>query len=198
MRTLKSEGKQYSNRLLGPHDSTNENGLRLIDFAAGRQMTIKSTYFMHKRIHLETWHSPDGRTYNQIDHCLIDGRHFSDVIDAKARRGANIDSDHMLVVIKLRYRISRANNTTPETFRSRASERRERSNNDCHELDPELSGASEPEPLSLNDKWRRLDICLTSFFLKTMKRIENFRYTSHNMRITEVSHVSQHCTNLLT
>jgi hypothetical protein len=39
-----------------PHKSTNENGLRLIDFAAGRQMAIKSTYFMHKRIHLETWH----------------------------------------------------------------------------------------------------------------------------------------------
>jgi hypothetical protein len=30
------------------HESTNENGLRLVDFAAGRQMAIK------------TWHSPDG------------------------------------------------------------------------------------------------------------------------------------------
>jgi hypothetical protein len=30
------------------HESTNENGLRLVDFAAGRQMAIKSTYFMHK------------------------------------------------------------------------------------------------------------------------------------------------------
>jgi hypothetical protein len=36
------------------HESTFENGLRLVDFAAGRQMTIKSTYFMHKRIHLQT------------------------------------------------------------------------------------------------------------------------------------------------
>jgi hypothetical protein len=41
------------------HESTNENGLRLVDFAAGRQMAIKSTYFMHKQIHLQTWHSPD-------------------------------------------------------------------------------------------------------------------------------------------
>jgi hypothetical protein len=47
-------------------------------------MAIKSTYFMHERINLETWPSPDGRTRNQIDHCLIDGRHFSDVIDVKA------------------------------------------------------------------------------------------------------------------
>jgi hypothetical protein len=36
-----------------------------------------------------------------------------------ARRGANanIDSDHMLVVIKLRARISRANKTKPQQLR---------------------------------------------------------------------------------
>jgi hypothetical protein len=96
------------------HENTNENGLRLVDFAAGRQMAIKSTYFMHERIHLQTWHSPDGHTFNQIDNCLIDGRHFSDVIDVMAQRGANIDSDHMLVVIKLRARICRASNTKPQ------------------------------------------------------------------------------------
>jgi hypothetical protein len=67
------------------HEITNENGLRLVDFAVGWQMAIKSTYFMHKRIHLQTWHSSDGHTFNQIDHCLIDGRHFSDVIDVMAR-----------------------------------------------------------------------------------------------------------------
>jgi hypothetical protein len=77
------------------HESTNENGLRLVEFAAGRQMAIISTYFMHKRIHLQTWSSPDGHTFNQIDHCLIEGRHF---IDVMGRRGTNIDSDHMLVV----------------------------------------------------------------------------------------------------
>jgi hypothetical protein len=36
------------------HGTKNENGLRLINFAASRQMAIRSTYFMHKRIHLQT------------------------------------------------------------------------------------------------------------------------------------------------
>jgi hypothetical protein len=35
------------------HETTNEN-LRLVDFAAGRQMAIRSTIFMHERIHLQT------------------------------------------------------------------------------------------------------------------------------------------------
>jgi hypothetical protein len=47
----------YAKRNIGKHslhESTNENGLRLVDFAAGRQMAIKSTFFLHKRIHLQT------------------------------------------------------------------------------------------------------------------------------------------------
>jgi hypothetical protein len=78
------------------HERRNENGRRLVYFAAGRQMAIKSTYFMQKRIHMHKWHSPNGQTCNQIDHCLIDGTHFSSVKDVMGRR-----NDHMLVVIKL-------------------------------------------------------------------------------------------------
>jgi hypothetical protein len=40
-----------------------------------------------------------------------DGGHFSDFIDVMAWRGANIDADHMLVVMKLRARICRASNS---------------------------------------------------------------------------------------
>jgi hypothetical protein len=53
-------------------ETTNKNGLRLIDFATGRQMAMRSTYFMHKRSHLQTWHSPNRRTFNQINHCMIE------------------------------------------------------------------------------------------------------------------------------
>jgi hypothetical protein len=49
------------------HESTNKNGFRLVDFAAGRQMacTNKSTLKPGTR-----------QTFNQIDHCLIVRRHF--------------------------------------------------------------------------------------------------------------------------
>jgi hypothetical protein len=86
-------------------------------------MAIKSTFFMYKRIHLQTWHSTDGHTFNQINHCLIDGIQFSDVIDVMARRGANIDSDHMLVGINMRARICRASNRMPQQLRRFAVDR---------------------------------------------------------------------------
>jgi hypothetical protein len=126
------------------HESTNENGLRLVDFAAGRKMAIKGTYFMHKRIHL------------QNHYCLIDGRHFSDVIDVMARSGANIDSDYMLVVFKLRARICRAN---PEQLRRFAVERlkdRDVASRYYDEHESELQGV-QAQRISLNGKCKKLE-----------------------------------------
>ncbi|XP_062714037.1 uncharacterized protein LOC134290845 [Aedes albopictus] len=91
------------------HQLTNENGLRLIDFAASKNVAIRSTYFQHSLPYRYTWRSPQ-QTESQIDHVLIDGRHFSDIIDVRTYRGANIDSDHYLVMVKLRPKLSVINN----------------------------------------------------------------------------------------
>ena len=92
------------------HDTTSDNGMRLVDFAAAKNMVVSSTRFRHKDIHKATWVSPDQRTRNQIDHLVIDGRHSSSVMDVRVIRGANIDSDHYLVAAKVRTRLSRAKN----------------------------------------------------------------------------------------
>ena len=92
------------------HDTTSDNGIRLVDFAAAKNMVVSSTRFRHKDIHKATWVSPDQRTRNQIDHLVIDGRHSSSVMDVRVIRGANIDSDHYLVAAKVRTRLSRAKN----------------------------------------------------------------------------------------
>lgn len=88
------------------HTASNDNGRRLINFAAAKDMVIGSTVFPHKRIHKATWRSPDGTTQNQIDHLLICARYKSSLLDVRSYRGANIDSDHYLVIAKVRAKIS--------------------------------------------------------------------------------------------
>ena len=48
------------------HETSNDNGTRLIDFAASRNMVLSSTYFQHKNIHKATWVSPHGRTKTRL------------------------------------------------------------------------------------------------------------------------------------
>ena len=88
------------------HSTTNDNGLRLINFAAARGMAICSTYFARRNIRKHTWRQPNGETCSQIDHVLVDGRHFSDVIDVRTFQEPHMDYDHYVVVTKIRPRLS--------------------------------------------------------------------------------------------
>jgi endonuclease/exonuclease/phosphatase family metal-dependent hydrolase len=88
------------------HDHSHDNGQRLIKFAASRRMIIVSILFSHNKLHKGTWKATERQTVNQIDHILIDVRHKSDLIDVRSLRGANIASDHFLVLSKFRARIS--------------------------------------------------------------------------------------------
>jgi hypothetical protein len=76
-----------------------------------------------------------------------------------ARRGANIDSDHILVVIKLRARICRASNTKPQQLRRFAVHRlkdRDVASRYYDELESELQG-EQAKQLCLDEKYKKLE-----------------------------------------
>jgi hypothetical protein len=50
------------------HEISNDNGVRVVNFATSKNLRVKSTMFPHRNIHKFTWTSPDGKTHNQIDH----------------------------------------------------------------------------------------------------------------------------------
>jgi hypothetical protein len=54
------------------HEISNDNGVRVVNFTASKNLIFKSTTFPHHNIHKSTWTSPDGKSCNQIDHILTD------------------------------------------------------------------------------------------------------------------------------
>jgi len=62
--------------------------------------------FQRRNIHKPTWTAPDRSFENQIDHMIIDARQMSDLLDVRSYRAGNVDSDHYLVIARMRARIS--------------------------------------------------------------------------------------------
>ncbi|KAL9983948.1 hypothetical protein ACROYT_G006197 [Oculina patagonica] len=92
---------------MGKHGSgeINENGELFADFCGLNGLVIGGTIFPHREIHKITWNSPDKRTKNQIDHITINSRWRTSLLDTRAFRGADIGSDHTLVVGRLRLKL---------------------------------------------------------------------------------------------
>jgi len=70
--------------------------------------------FSQQKIHKKSCTSPDGKTHNQIDHVLTDRRWYSSVLDVRSFSGAECDTDHYLVVAKVRERLAVSKQATPK------------------------------------------------------------------------------------
>ncbi|PNF36269.1 hypothetical protein B7P43_G06499 [Cryptotermes secundus] len=91
------------------HEISNDNGVRVVNFATSKNLTVKSTMFPHRNIHNFTWTSPDGKIHNEIDHISIDRRRHSSILDVRSFRAADCDTDHYLVAADVRERLAVSN-----------------------------------------------------------------------------------------
>ena len=85
----------------------NENGERFADLCALNQLVIVGSIFPHKRIHKATWISPNHVTENQIDHICISRRFRRSWQDVRVMRGADMSSDHHLLMTTVRLHLKR-------------------------------------------------------------------------------------------
>jgi len=96
----------------------NENGGLFAHFCGLNNLVIGGTIFPHRNIHKNIWVSPDRRTTNQIDHVTINKRWRSSLLDTRVYRGADVGSDHYLVVANNRLKQRRV--SKPSTRRKLA------------------------------------------------------------------------------
>ncbi|KAK9719483.1 hypothetical protein QE152_g22636 [Popillia japonica] len=112
------------------HQQSNENGIRLITLAIEKDLKIMSTYFQRKEIHKGTWMIPGTMETNQIDHVLIQTEKSRLISNVRTYRGADTNSDHFLVGIKMKL---------PKTGISRKKKKYEIKYNIKELQDPEIA-----------------------------------------------------------
>ena len=96
----------------GHHCNTksNDRGRRLLEFASYNDLVVANTFGLHKTPRKITWHNPDGKTHNQIDYIMVKKQFKTSVNIAKTRsfQGADIGSDHELVMMTFKLHLKRA------------------------------------------------------------------------------------------
>ncbi|VDP56290.1 unnamed protein product [Schistosoma margrebowiei] len=94
----------------------NENGERFANLCAFNKLVIGGTIFPHERIHKATCISPDHTTENQIDRICINKKLRRTMEEVRTRRGADIASDHHLVVSNSKLKLNMNWTKTPHGF----------------------------------------------------------------------------------
>jgi hypothetical protein len=89
-----------------PHEISNDNGVTVVSFVISKNLVVKSTMFPYRDINKYIWPSPGGKTHNHIHHVLRDRRRYFSITDVRSFRRADCDSDHYLVVAKVRERLA--------------------------------------------------------------------------------------------
>ena len=104
--------ERYQN-IVGMHGlgRRNERGERLIQFCQENKLIIANTWFQQPVRKLYTWKSPGDKSRNQIDYIMLNERFRNCIKQAETYPGADINSDHNPVVVKINMKLKRTNAT---------------------------------------------------------------------------------------
>ena len=82
-----------------------------MDFCIDNKLAAANTLFQQHPRRLYTWQGPGNRIRNQIDFILVKNRWKSSIKTAKTMPGADVGSDHQLLIAMVRIKLKRIDNT---------------------------------------------------------------------------------------
>ena len=89
--------------VLGRHGTgtCNDNGLRLLSLCSLHELCITNSLFQLRDMHKATWMHPRSKHWHLLDYVIVRQRDRRDVHITRAMRGAELSTDHRLVVSKM-------------------------------------------------------------------------------------------------
>lgn len=160
-------------------ETSNENGKRLIDFVSSHGLKTRNTDFMRKG----TWRAPSGEYTDQIDHVLIEHRREQYISKIRTYRGPNVNTDYLLLNIKLVQQIPRK----PEKEKTRRTKIKR---NTIEQEKGQINYVKEVTKRYCQSKWWRENASPRRKYNLSYKK-RNRRYT--NNRSTTYKKYDQEC-----
>jgi len=154
--------------IMGRHGlgEMNENGERFADLCAMNNLVIGGSIFPHRRVHKATWVSPNLTTENQIDHICVSKKFRRSLQDVRVRRGADVASDHHLLVAKLKLKLKK-NWAAPTTSRQKYNVGLLKDPDTCRDFSLSLQNKYEvlqellEDELEMESKWQQVKNVVT-------------------------------------
>ena len=150
----------------------NDNGERFLSYCSGNQFKVGCSLLQHKKIQIGTWRSPNGKTVNQIDHICYQRGWASLFQDVRVYTGADIDSDHYMVVATLKVKLESLTRRNKHTILDTAKLKRQRTIDQfCIKLKNRFLVLNREEYENVEEDWKEINDTI----INTAKDIVRFR-----------------------
>ena len=180
-----NEGLEH---VMGRHGigNMNENGELFSELCARCDLIIGGTVFPHKTCHKVSWVSPDNIMENQIDRIAISKRFRRPLLDVRNKRGADIGSDHHLMIANFfRFKILAARKKI-KTRRKKYNVQKFQMPSVREEFKLELKNrfsvlSTQNEDTDIEGRWK----AIKNVYMETSEKILGFRENQQKEWISE-------------
>ncbi|XP_049864013.1 craniofacial development protein 2-like [Schistocerca gregaria] len=102
-------GKGREGNVVGEYElgQRNERGSHLVEFCTEHNLIIGNTWFKNHKRRLYAWKNPGDTKRYQIDYIMVRQRFRNQVLNCKTFPGADVDSDHNILVMTCRLKLKK-------------------------------------------------------------------------------------------